>query len=450
MRLLVRAALLMCLLGQSSTLVARADDPQAAPTPPTVRLWATREGLVGRTTASGHLIVPNDQFVALPSRSALNKLVTVAYKGKSTTVPVLDIGPWNRDDAWWESGSARGQFPDLPRFVPEAWAAYENGYNGGRDGTGRYVTFPSMIDLADGTYATLNLPYADWVDVTLQWVDAASPAPLAPADRKIIKRADPNGPPAVPKAPDVAHDDRYFSDTGYRIDDDDIWGYFSRRGRVPVFGYPVSRTFLLLGCRVQIFQRQIAQSCAGRGVALMNLLDPDMFPYDHVNGSDLPPSDPALKSETPQVGTAAYGSSMMDFVRTTAPDRWDGLSVNFGRTFFGLISAAMAGSDNPLLNLEIWGAPISHPRRDPTNGNFVYQRFQRAVLHYDATTNRTQGLLLADYVKAIMRGKDLPSDLAQAARGNKYMQQYCPTSQRWLCRPSDLPATDLTYAFEPG
>jgi hypothetical protein len=284
------------------------------------------------------------------------------------------------------------------------------------------------------------------VDVTLTWVDAPSPPPLAPPDRKIVKKAD----PTIPKAPAVAHDERYFSETGFRIDDDGIWNYFTNRGRVPVFGFPVSRSFILLGCRVQIFQRQIAQSCTDRGVTLMNLLDPDIFPYDRVNGSSLPPPDAAMKAQTPSVGSPDYGDSIMDFVRAKAPDSFDGLSVAFGRTFFGLITAAIAGSDNPLFNLEVWGAPISPPRRDPTNANFVYQRFQRGVMHFDATTGRTQGLLLADYLKAILRGRDLPADLAQAARGSKFFSEYCPNGDRWVCRPGDLPASDLTFAFESG
>jgi hypothetical protein len=363
---------------------------------------------------------------------------------------VLDIGPWNRDDAWWEVGATRGLFQDLPRFVPEVWAAYENGYNAGRDANGRFVTFPAMIDLADGVYADLGMQHADWVDVTLTWVDGPSPPPLAPSDRKIVKKADPSPPPAVPKAPEVTHDQRYFSETGYRVDDDSIWSYFVARGRVPVFGFPVSRTFVLLGCQVQIFQRQVAQSCAGRGVALMNLLDPDIFPYERVNGSSLPPADPGLKAETPAVGSPGYGSDIVDFVRSNAPDSFDGEAVGFGKTFFGLISAVISGSDNPLINLEVWGAPISRPRRDPGNSNFVYQRFQRGVMHFDATTGRTQGLLLADYLKAIFRGRDLPADLAAAAHDSKYFNQYCPTSTRWICRPNDLPATDLTFAFESG
>ena len=71
-------------------------------------------------------------------------------------------------------------------------------------------------------------------------------------------------------------------------------------------------------------------------------------------------------------------------------------------------------------------------------------------MHFDATTRRTQGLLLADYLKSIVRGRDMPTDLAQAARGSKYFAQYCPSLPRSLCRPQDLPASDLTFAFEPG
>ena len=109
------------------------------------------------------------------------------------------------------------------------------------------------------------------------------------------------------------------------------------------------------------------------------------------------------------------------------------------------MSAQQANTSDPniigLLDLEIWGAPISNPAADPGNSNFVYQRFQRGVMHFDASTGRTQGLLLADYLKAILRGRDLPTDLAQAARSSKYFDQYCPAAAHWLCRPGDLTAT---------
>src|SRR5438309_9304827 len=114
LRLFACAVLLSSMLGFQLPETAVAQEFVAA-SPVTVRLWATREGLVGRSTAAGHLITANDHFVALPSRKALNRSVIVSYGGKNQTAPVLDIGPWNRDDAWWETGAARGQFGDLPR-----------------------------------------------------------------------------------------------------------------------------------------------------------------------------------------------------------------------------------------------------------------------------------------------------------------------------------------------
>jgi len=58
--------------------------------------------------------------------------------------------------------------------------------------------------------------------------------------------------------------------------------------------------------------------------------------------------------------------------------------------------------------------------------------------------------LLADYLKAILRDRELPADLRQQARTSRFFGQYCPGQPAAVCRPSDLPATDLTYAFESG
>ncbi len=93
-------------------------------------------------------------------------------------------------------------------------------------------------------------------------------------------------------APAVPHDERYFSQTGYRIDNDQIYNFFQSYGMVQTFGYPTSRTFNFLGCPVQFFQRQVIQNCAGQGAALINILDPDIFPYTKVNGSTFPAPDP--------------------------------------------------------------------------------------------------------------------------------------------------------------
>jgi hypothetical protein len=278
-----------------------------------------------------------------------------------------------------------------------------------------------------------------------------TPAPAATATPAPIA-----SPPAVP------HDARYFNETRFRIDDDAIYSYFQARGMVESFGFPVSRTFTFLGCSVQVFQRQIAQRC-GNTVALMNVLDPEIFPYTRVNSSTFPAADEALKNSTPRVGDPTYATAILQFVRDNAPDTFQGQPVNFGQTFFTTVSPQQAMTNDPnllgLFDLEIWGAPISHPAPDPANANFIYQRFQRGIMHW-AAGQGTRGILLADYVKQIMIGPTLPSnggpnpnlplDLQQQAQGSRFFAQYCPGGTRWLCRPNDMPDSDLTFAFEPG
>lgn len=138
-----------------------------------VRLFATREGLVGHTTANGHVIQPRDHFVALPSRRMLASdggneyQVKVCYQGQCETAPVWDVGPWNTRDDYWNPSDVRETFSDLPQGLPEAQAAYQDGYNNGQDEFGRTVLNPAGIDLADGTFWDgLGMTDNDWVDVT--------------------------------------------------------------------------------------------------------------------------------------------------------------------------------------------------------------------------------------------------------------------------------------------
>ena len=140
------------------------------------KIFATREGLVGRTTANGHVIRADDRFVALPSRRALNErghrtfLVRVAYGSRSATVPVWDIGPWNIKDDYWNASSERETFRSLRRGVPEAQAAYLDGFNGGRDGFGRKVMNPAGIDLSDAVFwRDLRMQDNDWIAVEYLW-----------------------------------------------------------------------------------------------------------------------------------------------------------------------------------------------------------------------------------------------------------------------------------------
>jgi hypothetical protein len=111
---------------------------------PWVRVFATREGLVGRRLACGEIIQPGAMFVALPHRSALRRSVELRYRDRVAVVPVLDVGPWNVDDDYWSAG----QRP-----------AAERG-----QGTFRRPANPAGIDLSDATFAALGLRDNDYLE----------------------------------------------------------------------------------------------------------------------------------------------------------------------------------------------------------------------------------------------------------------------------------------------
>lgn len=139
------------------------------------RVYATREGLVGGTTANGHVIVPRDHFAALPSRRGLAPKASGSYtvqvcaaNGRCAWAPVWDVGPWNTRDDYWNQ--PRQEWQDLPRGTPQAQAAFQDDYNEGRDQFGRDVRNPAGIDLGDGTFWDgLGLVGSAWVTVTYLW-----------------------------------------------------------------------------------------------------------------------------------------------------------------------------------------------------------------------------------------------------------------------------------------
>ncbi|HEV2123951.1 MAG TPA: hypothetical protein VGW38_14395, partial [Chloroflexota bacterium] len=223
---------------------------------------------------------------------------------------------------------------------------------------------------------------------------------------------------AAPSARSV----RMFAETGYFVERDAFWDFFGHRGGVRTFGYPVSQDFSFLGCSTQMFQRLVVQQCAGGGVATLNLLDGDLVPYTRINGSTFPSIDATVVERAPAPGASDYVSAVQDFLQAVVPDTFEGEPVGFHRTFETTVSledAFPAGDGDPklltLLNLELWGLPTSQPVRDPNNGGFVYQRFQRGIMHYDSACACTQGLLLADYLKALITGSGLPADLEEQA-----------------------------------
>ncbi len=105
---------------------------------------ATRIGLVGQTTASGHVIQPNSMFVALPCRTALHRRVEVQYKDRVVEVFVLDVGPWSTRDAYWYGSGV--PLAEQGKRVPTTWM---DRYGPPRN--------PAAIDLSDAVWDTLGI-----------------------------------------------------------------------------------------------------------------------------------------------------------------------------------------------------------------------------------------------------------------------------------------------------
>jgi hypothetical protein len=176
-------------------------------------IFATREGLVGGTTASGHVIVENDHFVALPSRRGLSSMDNGDYtvrvcaeNGRCEWAPVWDVGPWNTKDDHWNPADTRQMWTDLPQGKPQAQAAKLDGYNGGLDQFGRTVRNPAGIDLADGTFWDgLQLAGNSWITVSYLWT-GSGPTGIVDAPVPLNVRAAPTREAAqVGLAANLAH-----------------------------------------------------------------------------------------------------------------------------------------------------------------------------------------------------------------------------------------------------
>jgi hypothetical protein len=121
-------------------------------------VFATDEGLVGQTTACGHVIQPSDHFVALPySQTLCGTGVHLVHGQNAQDTTVEDVGPWcphsqstqgntcvcSPDDYWMGNG------------IP-----YSQSSSCGSN--------PAGIDLADGTFSGLGLTNNAWIDWTFQ------------------------------------------------------------------------------------------------------------------------------------------------------------------------------------------------------------------------------------------------------------------------------------------
>jgi hypothetical protein len=222
-----------------------------------------------------------------------------------------------------------------------------------------------------------------------------------------------------------AQTDPRVSDTGYTIADDAVWAYYSQHGGAATFGEPISREFTLMGAPVQLFQDAALQVQPDGSVQAMQLTDPGLLPYTHLNGLTVPAADAAVAFVAPSPDQPNYAARLQVFLQSTVPDSWNGQPVQFWSTY-----SAAGGSD-------VWGLPTSAPRADPSNPHFVYQRFQNGILLYDASAGTTQALPLGEYLKDMLTGQNLPADLASESAASP------------LLHAGGLTSTNLTDAFVP-
>lgn len=168
------------LLATMSLLAVQAVQAQV-----TLTVDCSREGLVGYTTANGHVITPSSRFVALPSRSVLCPngnttayTVNIKYLANDGTrrtannVPVWDVGPWSTNDTYWaanRSGVSVGTAGLNHSTIARGTSASAVG------SSDKYATVAnaSAIDLSDYVYLTeLNITWQNGlkVEVTYNWM----------------------------------------------------------------------------------------------------------------------------------------------------------------------------------------------------------------------------------------------------------------------------------------
>jgi hypothetical protein len=113
------------------------------------------------------------------------------------------------------------------------------------------------------------------------------------------------------------------------------------------------------------------------GGALLMLTTGQVLAAGEVNGLTLPPADPAMAFVAQNPDQPNYTARLQVFLSATVPDSWGGQPVQFLSTF------------NDAGGADVLGLPTSAPKADPNNPNFVYQRFERGALFYNASEGST-------------------------------------------------------------
>lgn len=123
-----------------------------------ITVKATREGLVGKPTATGFKIDTKTPFIALPSTKALYQFVSLhcMETDKRCLAIVLDVGPWNIDDYKYVFEGERPLSEQRIKYSPETKGRIEGDTNG------------AGIDLGEAVWNQLGLP-SKGGSATIEW-----------------------------------------------------------------------------------------------------------------------------------------------------------------------------------------------------------------------------------------------------------------------------------------
>ena len=135
------------------------------------------------------------------------------------------------------------------------------------------------------------------------------------------------------------------------------------------------------GTHMQALVRRAERLMVGgliAGALLVSVGATSVFADTTPGGLTLPAADPALAFVAPSPDQPNYPARLDVFVQATVPELWNGQPVQFLSTF------------NDAGGVDVLGLPVSAPKADPNNPNFIYQRFANGVLFYNATEGSTQ------------------------------------------------------------
>ncbi|HEB12188.1 MAG TPA: hypothetical protein ENI11_00740 [Actinobacteria bacterium] len=161
----------------------------ASGTPLSYRVYATQyDGYTNYEVAvpDKYLKFANLGWEHRPGYERNDYAIDLDYGAKSVrNVKILEVGPWNIDDNYWNDAGAQARprrlYTDLPKGMPEAQAAFFDDYNGGKDHLGRVVLNPAGIDLTPAGAKVLGIgKYQNkWIDVTYTWETGRGASPIA-------------------------------------------------------------------------------------------------------------------------------------------------------------------------------------------------------------------------------------------------------------------------------